>query len=309
MSKKSKITIIVVSTLILLIVLIYFALGIFLVNFALNTRLDLLPKEIDQTQPPILQTEWLYNESNYTDTYITSDDGYELHAFEIENPTKTNKWLIAMHGYRGEVIEVSDYGYNFYNQGYNVLLPEQRGTGESEGTWITMGIKEHNDLNDWINYIIEKDADSQIILFGVSMGAATVLLSTGGDLPENVVLTIADCAYTSVTDEFAYLMDYYAGLPSFPFLSAAEAVCNLTCHLSIYDGNVIESVKKSTTPTLFIHGSADDFVPFYMLDELYSAHTGDKEKLVIDGAEHARSSSINPELYWQTVWEFVGKYI
>ena len=208
-----------------------------------------------------------------------------------------------------QCVDADEDCYNFYNQGYNILFPEQRGTGESEGTWITMGIKEQQDLNGWINYIIEKDVDSQIILFGVSMGAATVLLSTGGDLPENVVLAIADCAYTSVTDEFSYLMDYYAGLPSFPFLSAAEAVCNLTCDLSIYDGNVIESVKKSTTPTLFIHGSADDFVPFYMLDELYSAHPGNKEKLVIEGAEHARSSSINPELYWQTVWEFVGKYI
>lgn len=309
MSKKSKITIILVSTFILLVVFVYFALGIFAVNFALNTNLDLLPKEVDQSQEPILQTEWLYEQSNYDDVYITSNDGYKLHALEIENPTPSSKWLIAMHGYRGEVIEISDYGYNFYLQGYNILLTEQRSTGESEGTYTTMGIKEQYDLLNWIDYIITKDKNSKIVLFGVSMGASSVMLATGHELPSNVLVAIADCGYTSVIDEFTYVLDYFANLPKFPIVTSANAVCKLTLGFSLYDGNIIESVKKSTTPTLFIHGDADDFVPFYMLDELYSAHSGDKEKLIIEGAEHARSSSINPELYWQTVWEFVGNYI
>ena len=167
MSKKSKITIILVSTFILLVVFVYFALGIFAVNFALNTNLDLLPKEVDQSQEPILQTEWLYEQSNYDDVYITSNDGYKLHALEIENPTPSSKWLIAMHGYRGEVIEISDYGYNFYLQGYNILLTEQRSTGESEGTYTTMGIKEQYDLLNWIDYIITKDKNSKIEIFAV----------------------------------------------------------------------------------------------------------------------------------------------
>ena len=65
---------------------------------------------------------------------------------------------------------MSNYGKKFYDMGYNVLIPDLRGHGMSEGDYIGMGWDERLDIIDLINYIIDVDKDSEIVLFGVSMG-------------------------------------------------------------------------------------------------------------------------------------------
>ena len=75
------------------------------------------------------------------------------------------------------------------------------------------------------------------------------------------------------------------------------------------DASAIDQVKKSITPILYIHGDNDDFVPYYMMDELYNVTNSEKEKLTIEGGEHANSDLVNPKLYWSTVNNFLEKYI
>ena len=71
----------------------------------------------------------------------------------------------------------------------------------------------------------------------------------------------------------------------------------------------MDQVAKSHTPTLFIHGEEDTFVPFRMLDVVYNAAACEKEKLVVPGAAHAQSAETDPELYWGTVDAFVANYL
>ena len=68
-------------------------------------------------------------------------------------------------------------------------------------------------------------------------------------------------------------------------------------------------VDENDTTILYIHGDKDDFVPYYMMDELYNATNSEKEKLTIEGGEHANSDLVNPKLYWSTVNSFLEKYI
>ena len=104
------------------------------------------------------------------------------------------------------------------------------------------------------------------------------------------------------------LKDLY-NLPTFPALNAASTVCKIKAGYKVEEGSSVEQVKKSKTPTLFIHGDLDRFVPFEMLDKVYEAANCKKEKLVIEGAAHAESSNINPELYWKTIDKFIGENI
>ncbi|BDP53469.1 hypothetical protein EfmJHP35_13930 [Enterococcus faecium] len=77
----------------------------------------------------------------------------------------------------------------FHDMGYNVLVPDARGHGKSEGDYIGFGWPERKDYVQWINKVLENNGKSQeIVLYGVSMGAATVMMTSGEKLPDNVII-------------------------------------------------------------------------------------------------------------------------
>ncbi len=251
---------------------------------------------------------WL--EKNSEEKYITSHDGLSLHGYYVRNPNSFHKYVIACHGYSGEAANMSYYARSFYNMNYSVLAVDARAHGKSEGNVRGMGYLEKRDVIFWINDILKNDPQAEIVLYGVSMGGATVLFTSGeGDLPVCVKAVVSDCAYTNVYDEIGNtIRGYIPFLPSFPIVDSASVVSEIRGSYSFRDASCVNAVKKSTTPTLFIHGSGDNFVPFYMLDVLYSEASCEKEKLVIEGAGHARSAKTDPDLYWSTVKAFLNKH-
>ena len=192
---------------------------------------------------------------------------------------------------------------------YNVLIPDLRSHGLSEGNYIGMGWDDRLDIISWINYILNENPNAEIVLHGVSMGATTVLMTSGEAIPSNVKAIVADCGYTSVWDEFAYQLDDLFSLPEFPILNVSSIVAKIRAGYFLGEASSIDQVKKSKTPILYIHGDQDDFVPYYMMEELYNATSSEKEMLTIKDAEHAKASEVDPETYWTTVNNFINKYI
>ena len=282
-------------------------------NLALNpfTSKDMIFGDDDDDTSLEVEADvnWLIKDSNYIDTYITSSDNLKLHAYEVKNENKTDKWAIVVHGYTSEGKLLSSKAKHLYNMGYNVLVPDLRSHGTSEGNYIGMGWHDRLDIIDWINYIVKNNPKSEIALHGTSMGSATVLMVSGEKLPSNVKAIVADCGYTSVYDEFSYQLKQLFNLPAFPIMNFSDVVTHIRAGYCLNDASAINQVKKSTTPILYIHGDKDDFVPYYMMDELYNATNSEKEKLTIEGGEHANSDLVNPKLYWSTVNSFLEKYI
>lgn len=305
------IVLVVIGIVILSLGLGYLFVGNYFYDIAINPNSDksALGIGVRTEEETIRRKEWLKNNSK--DTYITSTNNgnLKLHAYEIETSEKSNIWTIVVHGYTKDGIEMEKYAERYKEKGYNVLLVDLRGAGMSEGDYVGFGWHDRLDIIDWINYLVKRDSNCEIILFGVSMGAATVMMSTGESLPSNVRLAIEDCGYTSVYDIFANKIENVFHLPSKPVLSAANFVTKIKAGYTLYEASSLEQIKKSQTPTLFIHGSADTFVPYNMLDILYNTAKCEKEKLVIEGAEHAVSVDVNPELYWKTIDDFIGKHI
>ncbi|WP_300856956.1 alpha/beta hydrolase [uncultured Clostridium sp.] len=290
--------------------------GNYFYNLALNpnTPKDIVfgtPEEAEATSGQVLDSDvaWLLNDSNYTDEYITSSDKLKLHSYKVTNQNNSNKWVIAVHGYTSEGINMSTYAKHYYDNGYNVLIPDLRAHGLSEGNYIGMGWDDRLDIISWINYILNENPNAEIILHGVSMGAATVLMTSGEEIPSNVKAIVADCGYTSVWDEFAYQLDDLFSLPEFPILNVSSMVAKIRAGYFLGEASSLEQVKNSKTPILYIHGDKDDFVPYYMMEELYNATSSEKEMLTIKGAEHAKASEIDPETYWNTVNNFINKYM
>lgn len=277
--KKKKIIGIAISSILVILILGLSFVGNYFYNLALNpdTPKDIVfgtPEEAEATSGQVLDSDiqWLLTESNYTDETLTSFDNLNLHAYKVLNQNDSNKWVITVHGYTSEGINMSSYAKNYYDIGYNVLIPDLRSHGLSEGDYIGMGWDDRLDIIDWINTILEYNPNAEIVLHGVSMGAATVSMVSGEDLPSNVKAIVADCGYTSVWDEFAYQLDDLFSLPEFPILNVSSLVAKVRAGYFLGEASTLKQVAKSKTPILFIHGDEDDFVPYYMMEELYNAY-------------------------------------
>ena len=141
------------------------------------------------------------------------------------------------------------------------------------------------------------------------MGGATVLTTSGEDLPSNVKAIISDCAYTSVYDIFDYEIANYSNTSSFPIIDFTNMVTLIRAGYSLKNASAIDSVKKSKTPILYLHGDKDKFVPISMMDELYNATSSKKEKVSIKDGEHSNSDLAQPDFYWSTISKFLKDYI
>ncbi len=238
--------------------------------------------------------------------------GDEPCAVLIENGD-SHKWAIICHGYTSGPGGMAHYAREYFNKGYNVILPYMRGNEKGVKAknivTYTMGYLDKYDLLAWIDYAVTADPDAQIVLHGESMGAATVMMTVGEPLPDNVKCAVEDCGYTSVWDEFSHQIVDMFHLPVFPFLHAAQICIKRHVDLDFKAASSIEGLKRSKTPMLFIHGEIDNFVPFEMVHRNFEAFNGEKELLTIPEADHAVSVTTDPETYFNKVWDFTGKYI
>lgn len=323
--RNKKILLSLIMSIILIVVISMIGIGNYFVNYALlrtgnggnreiknNDEIEVSSMndeakqfiEINRQKEKSLIEQWIKNIEN-KEVEVKSTDGITLRGKEYFSKNESNKWAIVLHGYRSNPESVISIGMNFSEKGYNVLVPSMRASNDSEGEYIGMGWLDKEDLKCWINLIIKQNEDAEIILHGSSMGAATVLMVSGDELPNNVKGIIEDSGYTSVWDIFASEAKIRFNLPTFPVLDMFRLVAKVRAKYDIKEASALEQVKKATIPILFIHGDADDFVPKYMCDELYNATNTKKDILIVKGAGHTESKYKEPELYYNKVFSFL----
>lgn len=250
-----------------------------------------------------------YAETPKTDISIKNRDGKSINALLFKQEDASSKYAIVVHGYRASVKSVSYIARRYYDAGYNVLLPYLRAhLGCNDYDYCTMGWLERFDILDLINHVVEGDSNAKIVLHGVSMGGATVMMTTGENLPKNVVCAIEDCGYTSVYDAYSYKIPKMTHLPAFPSIDILRIAIKKRVGFDIKEASALEQVKKSKTPILFIHGEKDTVAPVSMAKKLYKNANCEKEILITKGANHEMSPLLYPDLYWSTVWNFVKKH-
>lgn len=242
---------------------------------------------------------------------ITADDGTLLSA-QYCHEADDAPTAIIMHGYRATAMrDTMGLIVLCKKLGFNLLMPDQRAHGRSGGRSITMGARERYDARAWAYWAsVRSRGKSSIFLMGVSMGAATVLLASGLDLPDNVRGIIADCGYSSIRDICrTCLPKYLPHVPVGPGYAVGKAGAELFAHFDPDTIDCRKAVAQSNVPILFIHGSADDFVPCSMSRENYAACTSEKELLIIPGATHAMCYYYDTPAYAKAVTDFLKKHM
>jgi fermentation-respiration switch protein FrsA (DUF1100 family) len=303
---------IVVALMVLLIIGLTGA-GLYFYNYAVvPSEKDFLSKGTPGTDTTAKNPEetWFKDEKNRSYWELTATDGLKLKAIYLPADKQTDKNVIMAHGYMGNAETMASYAKMYHDLGYNVLVPDARGHGKSEGDYIGFGWPERKDYLQWIDQVLTKNGQSaQITLYGISMGGATVMMTSGEKLPKNVKAIVEDCGYATVNEELAGQLKELFNLPAFPLIPVTSLITKIRAGYFFGEADAVAQLKKNQTPMLFIHGAADKFVPFEMLDEVYAATDAPKEKFIVAKAKHAKAYSVNPQAYKEKVAAFLAKYV
>ena len=223
---------------------------------------------------------------------------------------KTNKTVIVAHGYHENASRMASYIRMFHEAGYNVLAPDDRGSGRSGGHYVTFGWLDRLDYVKWCHRIVRhQGTKARIALFGVSMGAATVMMTSGEKLPPQVKAVVADCGYASVHDELATQLEDQFHVPQEPLLTLARGVARIKVGFDFNDASVTKQLHKNHLPIFIIHGENDHFVPTKMGYENYAAANAPKQLWIVKNAGQAMAYYEHPQEYRKRVLTFLEKWV
>jgi pimeloyl-ACP methyl ester carboxylesterase len=245
----------------------------------------------------------------YEEVSITSHDGLKLTGryYHVADGAPLE---IQCHGYKGNALRDFSGAWQIAKAaGRNVLLINQRCHGGSEGHTITFGILERRDVMGWIRYANQRFGNVPTLLSGVSMGAATVLMVSGMELPGNIRGIIADCPYDAPSNIIRKVLGQDMGMPVKVVYPLIRMGGMLYGKFNLNADSPTAAVQRSTVPILLIHGDDDRFVPYPMSCNIHAAAPETVEFHTIPGAGHALNYVTDPEGYTEIVNAFTAKYL
>lgn len=216
---------------------------------------------------------------------------------------------IFFHGYRSTSMRDGCGGIPLLlKEGLSVLLVDQRAHGRSQGNTIGFGVTERLDCMDWIAYARERfGEDIPIYLYGISMGAATVLMAADQGLPANVRGIVADCPYSS-PKEIICKVGKDTGFNPKLMYPIVRLGARLFGHFDPESADAIRAVKETPVPILLIHGEDDRFVPCEMSEAIRQANPDAITRYTFPNAAHGNSYMYDTERYRKLVLDFMGMW-
>lgn len=244
------------------------------------------------------------------DCYMKSRDGLMLHAYYLP-AENARRFVLLSHGYKGSGFGDFAYTSRFLHENHcNLLFIDQRCCGKSKGEYITFGAMEQYDVQGWAYYIARRNRKNlPVYLYGESMGAASVLMASGLDMPKEVRGFIADCGFYSMKAQVRDMAArwfhlHWVGL----LLFRLDLFCRMLARFRMKDADTTEALKKNKKPVLFFHGAADTYVDQRNSRYNYSICRAPRELVVIPEARHLCSAYVEPKLYRQKILDFFTRY-
>lgn len=244
---------------------------------------------------------------------VNGQDGTILRGTYIENRHDSHKTVILIHGLYQNRSMCLPYMEVYRRLGYNILLIDLRGHGESEGAHTEWGIREIDDLAMWCQWLRNRDEQMSIGLHGVSLGAAMALLYAGSEYGKDLSFVVADSSYGNIISLGREKLWQASGdkraIWSYDLLDPFfQAAMFYHTHKTVSSLEPAQAVKRMKMPVLFLHGSDDALVPVKTAKSLYDNCTSPKKELYIFAdSPHAVGIETDRSEYLRVVSRFIEK--
>lgn len=243
---------------------------------------------------------------NKEDCEMDSVTGHSLRGYKFYHP-ESEKWLVVVHGYNCDALFMAPYCKTFYDLGFNIFAPDLIAHGNSAGQIISMGGFDAEDLAHWTQKLTREENPESIILFGSSMGAATVINSLDKGHPETVKAFIEDSGYLDLTDEFGFVLEYNYKIPRNLLIPAVSFLSKIIASYYFSEVNAQKALTETNLPGLVLHGTADNVVPTYNAQRIYNFLNSPKQMHIFDDAEHTKAFYKFPEEYMKVLKDFLSE--
>ena len=269
-------------------------------------------KKVDGRYPGIIAWyDSLRTDGVYRDSTLTGEGDCTLYYEYVpaSDPSDARGTAVVVHGYTDNHLCFLNLVRMYRDSlNFNVLVPDLHHHGLSEGDAVQMGWLDRLDAIRFLETAHDIFEGDFLVMHGVSMGAATTMMTSGEELPEYVKAFVEDCGYSSVWDQYRHNLKQMFGLPPFPVLHCASLICSLRYGWNFKEASSVAQLAKCTRPMMFIHGDDDDFVPTDHVYANYEAKTqGYKEIWLAPGSAHAASYRDHTAEYVQRVRDFLAK--
>lgn len=281
-----------IASLFALILVILFVLAVIGFNTAFSRddphpfdQIDLKGTKYEGFEDLILPAFQYMRPIQYENCWIESFDGLKLHAKYYKG--KTDKLVLMVHGYHADPLNnFAIVGRRFLEDGYSLLMIDQRAHSISEGKWTTFGVHESKDVLRWMEYIDSTIKPSMMIAYGVSLGCATLELASSSKMPESLKCLILDCGYASPLDQMKKSFAKKLGLLGEVVVQMFfPIVCPMIGRFNILK-KCYKELEKASVPCFFIHGGRDSMVPLEEGEKSYNHCNARKEKAFFPDSEH-----------------------
>lgn len=252
--------------------------------------------------------EWL-NEVKREKVTLTADDHSILVARKIVVNKDSDKWAVILHGFNGSMEDIYDVAMHYTEEGFNVLMPDLRANGESEGAFHGMGWTDRMDVINWIDLILQDNPSAQISIHGIDIGADAALMLSGEPVKSSIKAIVAEGAYTSAWDVVKKEYEARYDWPVFPIVNMMNPVTKIWGGYSLKEADAVKQVKNANVPILLIHGKNDTYATSDMTKQLEKEIASSHEVLEISTGTHEDCRYAEPDTYYNKTFEFVETYV
>lgn len=243
--------------------------------------------------------------------HFPATDGVRLSGWlAVSSPRAPT--VILVHGFKGSRVAMLPWAHFLFAAGYNVLLFDDRGCGQSDGWAITLGAREVDDLIGAVQYLEER-ADLPVKRYGaigVSLGAGVVLLAAARE--PALAAVVADSAWTDESAQLDRMGALAFGPIAVPVLPYEPAMVDALIGARLEDVRPQAAIPRIAPRAVLLIHSADDgntTTPLSGERALYAAAGEPKAQWIAPSGGHAGALRAHPQEYEHQVLAFFTAHL
>jgi esterase/lipase len=230
----------------------------------------------------------------------------KLHGYF--SASNNGAYVMLQHGFKANRGYMLEEAKILQEAGYGILVTSIRAHDLNDGDEITFGVREMDDLNTWYNYLmnVQGAAKGKVGLLGNSMGGAMVIEYAA--LNQDIAAVVAVSAFSSLQDTINVSVEYFTGLPAFPFAPMISFWAETILGIDVAQANTAKAAAKlCNTPLFIMQGGQDIVVSVESGQWIYEAACGDKELWFEEALGHGKFDTKKPSEFKHRVIEFFNK--